>query len=241
VRKVSILYHREKGPPTPNFGKFSQMLRDNALAKSTFPRENVADQHGGVGMKMCFVCDALEKLQEIEQLDNSKKVSTDGSSILINQSVFFGLIFTIDILVFELYSILDYFALELSQIFGLKVKGDEGLEDIQYFMQLKKSVGIDPQIKQKVEALIKQRWFNYFLHLRNRITHRLPVSVGSLVTSKDSQIASIEFAFLPDNPDQIKPTFNLKLNPTTEAKKWLEGIFAFVNDVCGDLIVLLSN
>jgi hypothetical protein len=241
VRKFSIPYHREKGSPTPYFGKFSQMLKDKALARLTFDRERVADQHGGVGMKMTFASDALAKLQQIDQLDKRETIFSEGSSIYINQDVFFGLIFTLDILVFELYSVLDYFALELSEIFGLKVKGEAGLEDVQYFMQLKKSVGMNPQIGQKVKALIKQRWFNYFLHLRNRITHRLPVSVGSLLTTKENKIASIEFAFLPDDPDQIMPTFSRKLNPATEAKTWLEGIFTFVNNVCGDLAVLFSN
>src|SRR3972149_1682649 len=118
VRKVAVDTKREKGPPTPNFGKFSQMLNDKSLPKTTFDLEKVDDQHGGVGMKMAFVSEVLETLQKLEQRDSKDKIFSDGTIIYINQGVFFGIIFNLDVIVFELYSVLDYFAVELTQIFG---------------------------------------------------------------------------------------------------------------------------
>lgn len=241
VRKVAVSTKREKGPPTPNFGKFSQMLNDKSLPKNTFDLEKVDDQHGGVGMKMVFVSEVLETLQKLEQLGSKDKIFSDGTIIYMNKGVFFGIIFNLDIIVFELYSVLDYFAVELTQIFGLRVKKKNHLKEVEYFSELKNSKGLDPRIAQKVDSLIKQEWFDYFHSLRNRVTHRLPINLGSLVREQDYKIASIEFPFLPDNPDEVMSPFERKLDPANEAKKWLEGIFSFIDDVCGELILLFGN
>jgi len=244
ARKVPVSHKRDKGPPTPNFGKFSHMLHDKSLDKATFDLEKVDDQHGGVGMKMTFVSEILEDLQRLEQRETKDKIFSDGTVIYMNQNVFFGIVFNLDVIVFELYSILDYFAVELAQIFGLKVKRRGETKDVNRsidFIQLKGSKDLDPRIAKRVDLLIGEKWFDYFHRLRNRVTHRLPVNLGSLVRTQDDKIAAIEFPFLPDNPDEIASTFERRLNPANEAKKWLEGIFSFIDGVCGELIILFSS
>jgi hypothetical protein len=241
VRKVSVTFKREKGPPTPKFGKFSHMLNNKSLSKGMFDLGKADDQHGGVGIKMAFVCEVLETLQRIEQMENKNKIFSDGTTIYINQGVFYGTIFNLDIIVFELYSLLDYFAVELAQIFGLKVTRKGHLKDVEYFIELKDLEGLNSRIAQKVDSLIKQEWFDYFHRLRNRVTHRLPISLGSVVRKQDYKIASIEFPFLPDNPDEVMSDFKRRLDPANEAKKWLEGIFNFIDDVCGELIILFGK
>ena len=69
-----------------------------------FDLEKVDDQHGGVGIKMAFVSEVLETLQKLEQRDSKDKIFSDGTIIYINQGVFFGIIFNLDVIVFELYS-----------------------------------------------------------------------------------------------------------------------------------------
>ena len=241
VRKVAVSTKREKGPPTPNFGRFSQMLNDKSLPKATFDLEKVDDQHGGVGIKMAFVSEVSETLHKLEQRDSKDKIFSDGTIIYMNQGVFFGIILNLDVIVFELYSLLDYFAVELAQVFGLKVKRKDQLKNVEYFMQLKDAEDLDSRIAQRVGLLIRQEWFSYFHHLRNRVTHRLPVNLGSFVRKQDSKIASIEFPFLPDNPDEVMSTFERRLDPANEAEKWLKGIFSFIDDVCEELILLFGN
>ena len=238
ARKVPILSKRVKGPVTPNFSKVSHMLEGSTKTAFAFDKEKVSDQHGGIGIKMSFVCDILENIESL--YTHEKKAFYEGMTLFINQEVFFGLILNLDIFVFELYSILDYLAVELSEIFELKVRKRGVLKDVENFMELKNAEGLNPSMKQMVNALIKQPWFDYFHRLRNRVTHRMPVNFLAHVKYENGKIVKFEYPFLPDNPDKITSTFDLKLNLVNEPKKWIEGIFGFVDGVCGALISLLN-
>lgn len=238
VRKVPILSKRVKGPLTPNFSKVSHTLKATTMTAVAFDKEKVSDQHGGIGIKMSFVCDILENIERLDKHED--KVFYEGMTLFINQEVFFGLILNLDIFIFELYSILDYLAVELSEILELKVRKRGVLRDVESFMELKDAEGLSPSMKRMVDALMRQPWFDYFHQLRNRVTHRMPVNLLAHVKYENGKIVKFEYPFLPDNPDKITSTFDLKLNLVSEPKKWIEGIFSFVDDVCGALISSLN-
>jgi len=214
------------------------MLEGSTKAAFAFDKEKVRDQHGGIGMKMSFVSDILENIENLDK--HEKKAFYEGMTLFINQEVFFGLIFNLDVFVFELYSILDYLAVELSEIFGLKVKKRDSLKDVETFIELKDAEGLDASLKQMVNALIRQPWFDYFHRLRNRVTHRMPVNLLAHVKYENGKIVKFEYPFLPDNPDKITSTFDLQLSLVSEPKKWIEGVFGFVDNVCEALISLLN-
>lgn len=229
-----IHYKRDKGPSTPNFRKMSIML-NQIIPKIQFDKKAVIRQHGAVGIKMCFVCDVMENLKTI-----SPKVTSwhDGKEIIYTKKKeFYDFLFHLDIYVFELYSILDYFALELGYILKLQKKWKGKLVDIEYFKDLKRAKGFNQKtiaIKQEVKILENQPWFKYLHDMRNRIVHRLPISFGALIPLPLHN-KNIEFPFLPDKPKNYNSTYTQKLVPLIKCKKWLEGTFNFVDDVCAEI------
>lgn len=237
ARKISIATKRVKGPPTPNFGKVSHLLEIDATTTVKFDKETVRDQHGGIGIKMAFVCDLLEVIESLAK--HEKKAFSEGSTLFINSDVFFGLILNLDVFLFELYSILDYLAVELTEIFGLKVKRRDGrLRGVEYFTELKDAANMNLAIKKMVDTLTCEPWFKYFHRLRNRVTHRMLVDLPGLATYEKDKIIKFDYPFLPDNPDKVTLTFDLRRSLADEPKTWMNGVFGFVDNVCG---VLLST
>ncbi len=229
---------RTKGPPTPNFGKLSNLLETRTSTSIAFDRERVSDQHGGIGIKMSFVCDVLENIEKLQK--HEARAFYEGENLYINADIFFGLIENIDIYVFELYSILDYLAVELSEIFDLKVKKRGEEKQVGYFMELLDAKTLRLDIKEMVEALVRQSWFDYFHRMRNRVTHRTPVNFVGQARYENGKFVDFQYPFLPDNPDEFTLTFDEKLEVLGESKKWLEGIFSFVNGVSEVLLTLFQ-
>jgi hypothetical protein len=222
-----IFYKRDKGPQTPNFRKLSKLLHSDTAIKKPVNRGNIILKHGGVGIKMNFVCDILEKLR---RLVGEVKAWRDGKVVYIKKKEYYDFIFNLDIFIFELYSTLDYFALEIAEILKLRKKMKDKMVNIRYFTDLKRAVNLDQKIRQKLNIFEKQLWFNYFHNMRIRVVHRLPVSLMSLLYGE-----TIEFPFLPDDPLNVQSVSQKKLDPLVECKKWLEGVFDFIDTICGDL------
>ena len=239
MRKISIMATRLKGPPTPNFGKFSHILEGDTSLAIAFDREKLRDQHGGIGIKMAFVCDLLETIEQLDRHEN--KVFGKDMDVFLNKDIFFAMVLNLDVFLFELYSILDYLAVELSEIFGLKIRKKGELKNVDSFVQLKKAENLHADIKQMVDSLMGQVWFDYFHRFRNRITHRTPINLAAHAKYEHGKITKVEFPFLPDNPDDIVPTFTSELSPVREPRKWLECIFAFVDNICGVLLTLVKE
>ena len=232
--RFPISYDRKEGPKTPNFRKLSKMLRsDISLKVNNIDRDKIVDQHNGVGIKMITGYRILGALQQIR---DHVKAWRDGKVVYITKQEFLDLLVNLQIFVFELYSILDYVAAEMALILELKKRKRRKtvLIDPEWtsFTEVKKAVNLKKEMKWKIKGLTKKPWFDYFHAMRNRVTHRLPISLGALLVL-DEKI--IQFPFLPDKPLESKPTFYLQLNPLIECEKWLEGVFAFVDDVSCDL------
>lgn len=208
-----------------------------------FHREQVIDQHGGVGIKMSFVCDLLENIETLQK--HKTKAFCQEEKLFINTDIFFELVRNLDVYVFELYSILDYLAVELSEVYGLKVKrrGREkaGAKQVEYFMELVRAENLQIDKRRMVEDLIKQPWFGYFHQLRNRVTHRIPLNFAGHARYKNGKYVDFQYPFLPDDPDEITSTFIKELRVLDEAKKWLESIFSFINDVSSSLLSLFQT
>jgi hypothetical protein len=240
VRKVPIIFKREKGPPTPNFGIVAHLLASDKTTTIPFDKERVGDQHGGVGIKMSFVCDLLECIESLDKRPD--KVFVSDSTWGINAGVFQELLRTVDVFLFELYSILDYSALELSEIYGLRCRTQQGrLKKVQSFMELKRAENLCPHIRRAVDELVGQLWFHYFHRLRVRVTHTMPVDFPGLLANKDGKISRFEYPFLPDDPDKVTLTCQQKRPLVEEFKKWVDGIFVFINEISGELITLFNT
>lgn len=229
-----ITYKRSKGPSTPKFRKMAIML-DKMPTKIPIDRKKVIREHGAVGIKMLFVCDIIEKLQLLS--NETKAWHNEKGIVYTKKREFYDFLFNLDVFIFELYSILDYFALEVGHILKLQKKKKRRMVNIEYFTDLKRAQGFSQNtlaIKGKAQDLEDQPWFEYFHDMRNRIVHRLPVSLGGLIPLP-LQGKYIDFPFLPDKPKNQKTTYTQKLVPLANCKKWLQGIFSFADDVCSDL------
>lgn len=204
-----------------------------------FSKERASEQHGGIGIKMSFVCDLLENIEKLQAHEEKAVIQEDN--LYINIDVFFGLIRVLDVYVFELYTILDYLAVELSDIFDLKIKKHGREKDVGYFMELIDAENLREDIRNLIKDLIKESWFDYFHRLRNRVTHRTPINFPAILTFQEGKYTSFQYPLLPDNPDEITLTFSEKREVLAESKKWLECIFAFVDDVSKTLLSLFQT
>lgn len=226
--RFPISYKRTKGPNTPNFRKLSEMLSNDKLSiKIPIDRESVILEHWGIGIKMNFVCDIMEELQRV---GSELKTWRKDKFVYVTKKEFYDFIFELDICIFEMYSILDYLALELTEIFNLKKQGKNRMTKVRYFTDLEKAVGLNAGTRQKVINLVGEDWFKFLHKMRIRVVHRLPINLLGLVHDD-----VVEFPFLPDEPLEFKSPSKSKLEPLKESKKWLEGVFRFVDEVCFDL------
>ena len=240
ARRLPILATRTKGPSTPNFRKFYELLESGAQTSIAFDRDRISDQHGGVGIAMAFVVDLLEQIEGLSKHD--ARAVVDGQNVYINQEIFFLLIRTVDVYAIELYSILDYLAVELAEIFRLEYERCGEKKEVEYFFELLKVKSLPFGLKAIVQALIKEPWFTYFHDLRGRVTHRAPVHfVGLGRRDENGDFINFRYPFLPDNPKEITLTFSQRLDVLDESKKWLGGIFDFVERVCGTLLTLFQT
>ena len=207
------------------------MLRsDIPLKVKSIDRDKIVNQHGGVGIKMISAYRILEALQ---QVNSHVKAWRNGEVVYITKQEFLDLIINLQIFLFELYAILDYFAAEMALILKLKKRKTVFIDpEWTSFTEVRQAINFKKKVEQKIKDLEKKPWFKYFHTMRNRVTHILPISLGALVIVGEN---TIEFPFLPDEPLERKPTFYEKRNPLTECGKWLEGVFAFVDDVSCDL------
>jgi len=210
------------------------MLRsDIPLKVKSINRDKIVNQHGGVGIKMISAYCILEALQ---QASGHVKAWRNGEVAYITKHEFRDLIINLQIFLFELYSILDYFAAEMALILKLKKRKKRKTVFIDpertSLTEVRQAINFKNKVERKIEDLEKKPWFKYFHTMRNRVTHKLPISLGALVIVGEN---TIEFPFLPDEPLERKPTFYEKRNPLTGCEKWLEGVFAFVDDVSCDL------
>jgi hypothetical protein len=192
------------------------LSNDKLPTKIPIDRESVILKHGGIGIKMNFDCDIVEELQRV---GSELKTWRKDRLVYITKKEFYDFIFELDICIIEMYSILDYLALELTEIFNLT--------KVKYFTDLERAVGLNVGIKQEVIDFMRQDWFKFFHKMRIRVVHRLPINLLGLVHDD-----VWEFPFLPDEPLKSKSPSKNKLEPLKESKKWLEGVFSFVDEVC---------
>jgi len=215
------------------------MLREGKTGQLVFDLNIVSVQHGGVGTKMCFACDALDNMKRLRGRED--KIILRGTSLGINGKVFDALILNLDVFMFELYSVLDSFAVELQEIFGLQIRRKKRARDVRYFLELTDAEGLDRDIRQLVCDLRKQDWFDYFHRLRTRITHRMPLDPQIRYRHDGKgKVVKSDFSCLPDDPDEALATFEKEIDLTREPEKWLDALFCFADSACGILVKLMS-
>lgn len=149
-----------------------------------------------------------------------KEYSTlDDEGFKIRPIKFFPALREIDALIFELSSILDFFAREINTLLDLSIP----LKKVNFsnMVSVCRKKYPNEQITIELNNFFNSESHRYFRGMRNRITHRLPfVTKGKL-----DQI------FFPDDPDSddVDPLTEKNIDVLKACKKWLHDILLFVD------------
>ena len=165
---------------------------------------------------------AKKSLRIIESCYEKSAQTLEDGNIEIRPMEFFPALREIDSLIFELGSILDFFAREVNIVFTLGI----GLRDVGFGTVVKKLQEKHPH-ESITEALVRfdnSDCHQYFRKMRNRITHRLPFVVRGKIGEKNRIL-------FPDDPenDDVVPITKEDIDILETCKKWVYEILAFVD------------
>lgn len=178
--------------------------------------ERILLLNNAIFLKSEFAKQSLRIIQECYK--KYGKLLEDGT-YLVNPLEFFPALREIDNIIFELGSILDFFAREIDIAFKLGID----LMNVGFGRvvgQCKQDLHTEPITKALIEFSDTDS-YKYFRGMRNRVMHRLPfVTQGT-----NDQI------FFPDDPDSddVIPSTENKIDVCETCNLWLHEILSFVD------------
>jgi hypothetical protein len=209
----------------PNFYHLAEKLRATGLDK-------LSEQHGTTARKVVFAADKLTELEALsKELLRLWTPPADRPMIEANVKNVKDFDQASDSFIFNLYSALDSFALEVDISYGEPI--DPKRVYIKNFAEKMHRKGYNSELIKHFEDLVSKDWFKYFNKLRNRITHHTPLVYGVWVypSSKDTVI------YLPEQPEQWD-------SPASPQKPIIPEFNSFLENRCHFLdtsAVLLQN
>ena len=139
--------------------------------------------------------------------------------VAINPKEFFPALKEIESLLFELGSILDFFAREIN----LALKLGFNWKNVSFPKVVKtcQKKYPDELLTKKLAEFTHSKFYIYFRNMRNRITHRLPF----IIKGRNDKI------FFPDDPenDNANPQTEDQIDLFETSKEWLYKILTFVD------------
>lgn len=167
-------------------------------------------------LKSEFAKESFRIIEECYQ--KYARVLKDGK-FLVKPWLFYPALKQIDLLLFELGSILDFFAREINQAYSLRIR----LRNVTFSRVVKvlKKKHDDLPITEAVLEFDDSELHNYFRKMRNMITHRLPYQT----LGQNTQL------FFPDDPDsdEVTPKIENKIDVYETCRMWLNQILTFVD------------
>ena len=150
----------------------------------------------------------------------------EDGQVAVNPLDFLPAMKEIDLLIFELGSMLDFFAREINFAYKLDIR----IKEISFgrLIHELRNNHTDLPITKHILDFSEDETYTYFKKMRNMITHRLPFQFKS----RDTKL------FFPDDPDsdEVRPTTEMKIDVCETCKKWLYEILFFVDQT--SLVVL---
>lgn len=139
---------------------------------------------------------------------------------MIKPDLFFPAWREVDNLIFELGSILDFFAREINILYKLDIP----LRSVSFSRVVEKceSQRSDEKITTTLTGFHNSELHKYFREMRNRVTHRLPFVLKGM----NNQI------YFPDDPndDEVSPKTDAKIDIYHTCRDWLYGILDFIDN-----------
>lgn len=206
-----------KPPGTPSLWAFNYIQHTNPKSEEFQSWERIQYCSTGIVLKAEFAKESVLKIKEA-----CEKIGTKGEKgIKLQQDKIFVIIKELDLVLFELHSLLELLARILDYVFQFKICKKTTFAKV--VNKIKKLESTDA-MTQRIVSFYDSDSHQYFRKMRNRSTHRLPFTYSG--TNLD--------AYLPDDPDEDDPVYSIKkkieLYPTV--KQWLFEILALVDDVC---------
>jgi len=219
---IYLIYEDALPPKLPQHVKVSEKLRAGEEFKKVVNRDLFILVHGSLGIKIQIVKTSMERLRQIADRMGPKIV--DEKTIALNPREFPNFLKELDIFLFELYSVFDFFSREVDLVLG------PWLNERSDFGRIKKELEIkmpQDEITKRTVQLWESDWFDYFRKLRNRITHRFGVVLSSFI------YPSSTILYLPDSPNTYPSKIDKKLEVMPNCQLWLENSLSFMNEITG--------
>ena len=172
--------------------------------------------NNSIWLKSEFAKSSFRVIQEC--YSNYAQLLDDGNYLVKPQELLPALK-EINSLLFELGSILDFFAREINTVFNLGI--DYRTIGFGRVVHICKKTIPDENITELVTDFSSSEWYNYFRDMRNRITHRLPFVMRGM----NDQV------FFPDDPmsDDVGPSTEKQIDLIETCDLWLNSVLRFVD------------
>lgn len=215
--RIAIILSSDLPPAIPVFHKMSSKIKAQ-LDQNAVPKryERLYDIHGSVGLKAIFIKESLKKIKYHKQ---NFGPFTNGHQITFKGVEVPNLVKEIDSLIFELSSMLDFFSRELDLILDPWFGKDSAIWKI--YKKCIKECSHDPLAKRLIDV-VQSDWYPYFRKMRNRITHRLPITISTYGSE----------AYFPDNPssDDLFPGTSKRFSLIGTCERWVNDVLDYIND-----------
>ena len=218
IIQVEIRFKTNLPPDIHGLSKLQVRLSSTEDIDFEFkPRKSaIKDYIGQVGMKIVL---AKELLEEIKSGMMKLNLSFENGKLSMKVSGLKEVIKRTDAYLFELRGVLDVFVIIIDLSYGPWKYEKSNLLLVKD--KLKKHYPNDPMTR-LVERLFDESWFVYFNKLRNRATHRMPVSFGLGLDNSDPLL------LFPDDPDKLDSAVKKEFEVIECCKEWLDKTAEFL-------------
>lgn len=227
MQPIVILMEHSPSVPMPNRQRlWEKLTQAKSLSKQQI---RLMSAHGNTGYKMIVSDQVFAKLKAVKSEMNPLIKRNKDHIFVTFRDVreYFGLLPMFDLFVFELFSVLDFLSREINIVMEL----DLPEKSIGIWNVKQKLMGMhsDDPIAQELNILFREKWFQYFRKMRNRITHRLGIFLFFTADTLET--------YLPDQPFQDiqdileDDSCDQKREVIEHCQCWLLHMFKFVEKI----------
>lgn len=239
MERFTIEFDVDSGmpPEIPNFTRIHEHLqrdRPDLRSKYSGKASLLREFRGSAGVKIVWAKEAVVRIERLcNEIQGRIKVvaglqPSERRIILAEDfpSLLGELQKEIDFFVFELRGSIDVLSILIGFTYQLCKGSKKTLRmDLNEARKALNKHHGNERITQLFNNLYEQAWFRYLNSLRNRITHRLPLSPG--ITLSDFYTC----LYLPDDPDALSSSCTKKLDIVENCRLWLEESCNFIEEV----------
>lgn len=202
-------------PETPSIDKMGRLVRLMMDEGVPLDLRYIILMNQGINLKAHWIKQSFQRLNECK---NNFCERIDADHIKLKPEAIIPISKELDMILFQLSSILDFFSREIDILFKLGYGKHSSFNKIVNSCK-KKNIN-DPLVIKLIE-LTKCDWYKYFRKMRNRITHRMPFNI-------QGRRGEIYLPLNPNDDEIISPTVE-KYEIIETSKTWIYEILEVVD------------